>query len=90
MLFNLKHPENIELPKVNTIYKHYKGLFVVVKYLAFSSLEDKKINSLVIYHYLDNPEFLFVRDLSDWNDIVTLEDGTKTKRFSEKKIFNTK
>lgn len=60
-----------------SLYRHYKGnLYEVIAFAKHSeTLED-----LVIYQDVNNPEKVWARPASMWNDIVDY-DGKAVKRF---------
>lgn len=62
---------------INDIYKHYKGNFYKVLYLAKHS-EISEI--LVIYMALYENQEIWARPLSMWNEIVDFNEK-KVKRF---------
>ena len=62
---------------INGIYKHYKGNFYKVLYLA-KHTETSEI--LVIYMALYGNQEIWARPISMWNEIVDFN-GKKVKRF---------
>lgn len=71
-------PEN--LPKIGSVYKHYKGDSYKVVEVALHSNENIW---MIIYQplYDDADAHLFTRPLSEWDDEVEWE-GQKVKRFT--------
>jgi len=72
------HKEVIEYPMMGMKYTHYKG----GKYEVMTMATHTETNEpMVVYKSLLFGS-IYVRPLSMWFEEVTLEDGTKKKRFS--------
>ena len=78
----LKHPDGIKLPKPYTFYRHYKGKYFLVEKLGWRHAGDELV-SIVQYHYINDDTIVFIRDLTEWWDLITLSDGTQVSRFTE-------
>ena len=61
------------------VYKHYKGNFYELLYIATHS---ETLEKMVVYKALYGDEKIWVRPLSMWSETITLPDGEKTERFS--------
>jgi len=71
--------------KAGAVYKHYKGNYYIVDYIAFHT-ETEEV--MVIYHnYMDNKGSVWARPLSMWNEEVEYE-GRKVTRFELKRGFS--
>ncbi len=61
------------------VYKHYKGNFYELLYIATHS---ETLEKMVVYKALYGDGKIWVRPLSVWSETITLPGGEKTERFS--------
>lgn len=63
-------------------YRHYKGNEYELLFVATHS---ETLEPMVVYRALYGERGIWVRPASMWNEIVTLPDGRKVKRFEKVK-----
>ena len=61
------------------VYRHYKGNKYEVISIARHS---ESLEEMVVYKALYGEGEIWVRPASMWNDEITIEDGSKVKRFT--------
>jgi len=59
------------------IYRHYKGNIYKVLYIAKHS---ETLEDMVVYQDVNNPDKIWARPISMWNDDIEIE-GKIVKRF---------
>lgn len=68
--------------EVGQYYFHYKDPYKFYKILAIGFFEASE-ELCVIYQALYAPDLIWVRPISEWNELISMEDGSNSPRFQK-------